>query len=265
MNGETQRRGAGFKIEVVANEKTIREALDGFRYHRGYQEVRCAAKSLFKRVEGEERAESEEVSELACTLIRVLAEWGACRGNAAGYQSAEKIAKYLAQDAFREDGPLALLNGVAIGKMRAPAAGRGEPGGDEGVNKLLNAYVEALEEVADRVLQNVRGSSVYPSKVVMLLTGWGPALDSWVRAGLRKAGVGLRHSNYRFEGRGVESDIAVLQQMLLTMDALYASAEELLNKALDDRTCQDPGRLLDVLWFQQGKGAGIFERVAPIA
>ena len=112
--------------------------------------------------------------ELATRLGAALRSWGAGRRQAPEVRPVAEITAWLTDGGHQRD-----LRTVAS------AAELGSEAADEG--ELASALVRLYRSIAEEILKSRtqgRPGLTYCSKTLLLLTGFGPAFDSQVRAGL---------------------------------------------------------------------------------
>ena len=172
-------------LRVVANAGNIAAAIDEFRaaYHHDFQHVRNVSQLYL----GEATPTLATTQELAHRLRLALRSWGAGIRKAPHVREESDLSNALLVPQLHRQ--LQTLAGVSLSRL-----------GLNGQNRTLNAQnrsitVADLDALHVSVLQGVANNFLvgntnvtYPMKTLLLLTGFSPAFDGQVRAGLRAAG-----------------------------------------------------------------------------
>lgn len=253
-------------LAVVAPHADIIKAINSFnhKYHHDYYVVnRLAAPYLAAPTEA-------NAIPLADALKTVLINWGAGKRKAPSVQALPTLIATLLNPTFHASllgfagGALATLT-VANGHTRMGGSMVVETHGTVFDTRLLSV----LSDISALLL--VGNTSVtYPMKVLLLLTGFMPALDSQVRLGLSNAGlVGTSATQFL-----MPADIGSLSARKLTrlpfyLGECFAANKDLLTGAAAD-SCypwlvDEPGRLFDILLFMQGSRDIPLFRFTPTA
>lgn len=171
----------------------LSEALNRFdsRQHQDYAAFQPFVSAYYAEKGGKKAAGS-----LAQALVMILNNWGAGKRKAPECQTQAAIGKCLSDQAFYSQlvqlKAAAPLLGISDDQQRsikpeAPFAS---------LAAFDSCLLAVLNRIADDILvfeKNSR-SAAYPMKVLLLLTGLMPALDSGVRKGLTQAGLAGFHA-----------------------------------------------------------------------
>lgn len=252
------------RLTVVAPQAAIVAAINMFDsgYHNDYRSVSRLAMPYLAA------PTKENAAPLAAALTTVLISWGAGKRKAPNVQTLPTLEATLLNPEFHTsligftDGALATLT-VVDGSLRRIG------------NLADEAYLLEFDKRLLSVLSNIstllligNTNVTYPMKVLLLLTGFMPALDSQVRQGLSSAGfVGTKATQFL-----MPADMDSLQARKLTrlpfyLGECFATNESLLTGAASESNypwlVDEPGRLLDILLFMQGSAASPLFAFAP--
>lgn len=251
-------------LTVAAPHEAIVTAINSFNpgYHRDYHLVKGLATPYLA-------APTEaNAALLADALKTVLVNWGAGSRQAPNVQALPALIAILLNPTFHASllgftgGALVTLT-VANGHVRMIGGLATEARCTAFDTRLLSvlADISALFFIGNT---NV----TYPMKVLLLLTGFMPALDSQVRRGLSSTGfVGTSATQFL-----MPTDMDCLNARKLTRLPFYLGDCFVANRALLTGAAADsdypwlvdePGRLFDILLFMQGSAAMPLFRFAP--
>ena len=249
-------------IKVVAGPDAITRAFADFRpqYVQGYLDVHGAATRLLLLPADSPIDDVEQSTRnMAMVLIRVLKEWGAGKRSAPRLRPEAEIVKLFTDPRLRE-----MLRDLS--KLRT-----GLPSVDDGKRVVgtsphspdqLDAIVIAvLNQLACGLFERCTNLT-YPSKAVLLLTGYMVAVDSEVRSGAQFAGFTgmgsvLPVADTRHPGLSTAKKITAMPYLLgqawprigdQIKDALVVTGRKDLLELLDH-----PARIFDILLFMQSK------------
>jgi len=244
----------GVCVKVLDNAQTIAETINAFPsvYHDGYFKCRAIAKQYFlDRTAGDRLA-----TDLASAVRYTLEQWGAGKREAPGLQPLREFSNALCQPEIRAS--LAALTGTPLSALTVVRQRRylnAEPAKYDDLLSLESNLFFALHTLAERLF--IENTNVtYPMKAVLLMTGFMPAFDGKVRAGLQRGGFsGMNKTQYLLPASAVHSDgkkISGLPFLLGQCWAMCASQiREGISKSSFPELIQEPGRVFDVLLFMQ--------------
>ena len=229
------------RLHLNANSDDIRDAIDEFDkgYHADFFNTRRIAKEYLKD-DGVKHS-----GELAESLMNSLINFGAGRRGAPEVKSVEQVEEFLELDknhkcfaALSECGSRLYGSGCEFSGFR------------ENLLYIIQATSNGILEKAANV--------TYPTKALMLVTGFMPALDSQVRSGLRRAGL-CGFGGTRFLVPNANGDLEARKLVALPpiLGKFYRQYSDTLKEGLAKSEYphlkDEPGRLLDVMLFMQGK------------
>lgn len=175
-------------IKVVAGPAAIAKAFEGFKpeYVQGYFDVHCAATTLLFLPADSPIANVEQSTRaLATVLIRVLKEWGANKRVSPRLRPEAEIVKLFTDPRLRE-----MLRDLSELRTRLPSVYEGKRvvgTGSHSPDQLDAIVIAVLNQLACGLFERCTNLT-YPSKAVLLLTGYMVAVDSEVRSGAQYAG-----------------------------------------------------------------------------
>lgn len=236
----------------IINYEAITLSINKFNsgYHNDYSNVNNLAKQYLK---GELLGDT--IEPLSRALVTTLNNWGAGKRAAPKMRSAENVKEVLADIGIREDlnnlklctEYLVISNGRRHIKEGAPIST---------VFRYDVTLIKILNRLSEGMLENNHGVT-YPMKLVLLLSGSMPALDSQVRNGLNISG---------FEGMNAQinlpKQINELAAKKIRVLPFYASDcfrefKDLINQKVSlsehPYLSDEVGRIFDILLFMHGR------------
>lgn len=249
---------------VVAPHSAIVTAINSFNpgYHHDYHSVKGLATPYLA-------APTEaNAALLAEALETVLINWGAGSRKAPSVRALPALIATLLNPTFHASllgftsGALATLTVVnnydrMVGGSAAAAH----------CTEFDTRFLSVLSDISALFL--IGNTNVtYPMKVLLLLTGFMPALDSQVRQGLSSAGfVGTSATQFLMPVGRDSLRARKLTRLPFYLGECFAANKALLTGAAADShypwLVHEPGRLFDILLFMQGSGAASLLRFAP--
>lgn len=215
----------------VASACLIRKAVEQFnlKYHLGFEAVQDAVCAWLTAAEDESAIAT---ANLATVLIDVLQQWHAGRQNAPKLRSLDDIQTFLSLPRVK----------LLITQLRGACLDNPGP--------AINAMCE-LNALSSQIFVTITRQT-YTSKTVLLLTGFGIGTDSNVRKGLKKAGL---QGFYAALALGDEQKVRSVTTLLYRIWPLIHKhiEDELISSPKFTWLLDHPGRLMDILLFQQGK------------
>lgn len=188
-------------LTVVASQAEVVTAINSFNavYHDDYALVRGLAAPYFLKP----TAQNSEL--LANALSEVLYRWGAGRREAPTVQPVFKLALVLQDPKFYNllvQLSVISIKLLGITKSRSLAVSKLSPLAS--CSSFDSILVSVLSEISARIL--IGNTNVtYPMKVLLLITGFMPALDSQVRKGLFSTGFSGTNATQFLMPAGVDS------------------------------------------------------------
>lgn len=190
----------------------------------------------------------------ATALIEVLKAWGAGKRKAPVPKSASCIAQMLADEAFH--GRVKRLKNFRLDYciMRPARAFSATQPGHVDVAAFDQDLAGALRRIAAKFFLEPVTSPTYPMKVLLLLTGLMPALDSQVRGGLKNAGMKGFSGLLNLDSPQHMQKICSLPFEMGQLLNDPVQAQVISNGIAGSRRAEavpDLGRLFDILLFEQ--------------
>lgn len=249
-------------IKLVADPAAIARAFVDFKseYVQGYFDVhRAATTLLFLPTNCPIDNLEQSTRALATVLIRVLREWGANKRRAPRLRTEAEIIKLFTDPRLRE-----MLRDLSKLRTRLPSVDEGKRvvGTDSHSPDQLDALViNVLNELASGLFERCTNLT-YPSKAVLLLTGYMVAVDSEVRSGAQYAGFTgmsspLAVADTQHPNLSTAKKITAMPYLLgqawprigdQIKDALVVTGRKDLLELLGH-----PARIFDILLFMQSK------------
>lgn len=251
-------------LTVIAPHARIVKAINTFNadYHRDYLLVRTLSAPYLLA------PTAANAALLATALSAVLYRWGAGKRGAPTVQPVPTLQTVLLDPAFH-----ALISGLST----VPITTLSVPGGhNRAVRGVATAttrlafdtnLISAFSKISGRIL--IGNTNVtYPTKVLLLLTGLMPALDSQVRQGLFSAGFsGTKATQFLMpSGLGSVEAQKLTRLPFLLGECFAANAALLTGAAIASHypwLATEPGRLFDILLFMQGSAAHPLLAITP--
>ncbi|WP_241082640.1 hypothetical protein [Achromobacter xylosoxidans] len=263
-NTFTNEEPEAMPLTVVAPHAAIVTAINSFDpgYHHDYHLVKGLATPYLA-------APTEaNAALLADALGTVLVNWGAGSRKAPSVRALPALIATLLNPTFHDS--LLGFKGGALA-MLAVVNGHARSLGGLAAEAHCTAFDTRLLSVLSDIsaLLLIGNTNVtYPMKVLLLLTGFMPALDSQVRRGLSSAGfAGASATQFLMPG-----DMGSLRARKLTRlpfylgDCFAANRALLIGAAADSHypwLVDEPGRLFDILLFMQGSGGAPLFKFVP--
>lgn len=225
------------QYSIIASQDQIITAINEFnhKYHQGFFEAIGLARACY--LEGQNQFEP-----LAHCLSNTLNDWGAGKRKAPHVVDVITLADILADADFG-----ALCHELLLGS-RGVYAGQYSGGQGDQTMKFLNFVAKHM----------LTGSTAvtYPMKILLLLTGFMPALDGQVKKGLTLAGApGFATTSYQLVASS-EVSMQRIQSLPIDLSGLWNQSLQNAVAASQFPELGDyPGRVFDVLLFMQGKEA----------
>jgi hypothetical protein len=234
----------------------IARLVNGFSasYHKDYFEVR----PLAHRWSAEEQPTAAVVGELSTAVRRVLRGWGAGKREAPTLNRQEDfVATFTDVRLHREVGRLSQIARAGLG---VDGQCRRLIDGSHVSAELKNfdeTLLSALHDFYQRLFVN-NTNVTYPMKVLLLVSGLMPALDSQVRAGLGRAGFrGVNKTQFLLPETTGSADGKKLTRLPFVLGQCWADfATQFRDGILQSNFAgllQEPARVFDVLLFMQAK------------
>ena len=231
-------------LQLNASHQQVIDAINNFNagYHEDFRSTRSIAKKYL------EDDGVKHSNELAASLERSLINFGAGQRQAPKVRKVKQVAEFLGCEENHQC--FAVLNkcGSMLYESGCPVADFGKH-----LLSIINATSREILDGATNV--------TYPTKALMLVTGFMPALDSQVRSGLSKTGLrGFGGTTFRMpEGNG-SLEARKLIALPIILGEFYRNNSRALKEAVATSEYpylkDEPGRLLDVMLFMQGKTKG---------
>lgn len=240
------------KLTVIASHAILVKAINNFndKYQKDYFSVRFLADSYLSSP-----AIAENAVPLAKKLHEVLFKWGVCKRRAPKIKSIAELTEVLLNSDFH-----ALLNGfisTPVSKLRIKNEIRTVCDVEAGSNLDKNLNLVLSKISTEFLIKNT--NVTYPMKVLLLLTGFMPALDSRVRNGLKKAGIsGVGSAQFLMPTSLISIESRKLTRLPFILGECFfeKNNNQLLMNAINASNyrglAKEPGRLFDILFFMQG-------------
>lgn len=225
------------KYSIIANQDQITTAINEFnhKYHQGFFEAIGLAKACYLE-------EQNQYEPLANCLSNTLNEWGAGKRKAPQVVDVITLADILSDADFAK-----LCHELLLGSRCVYG----------GLHPWRQGYqiMQFLNFVAKHML--IGSTTVtYPMKILLLLTGYMPALDGQVKKGLTLAGAsGFATTSYQLEASG-EVSMQRIQSLPVDLSGSWTQTlQDAVTASQFPELNEYPGRVFDVLFFMQGKEA----------
>ncbi|WP_343584930.1 hypothetical protein [Herbaspirillum sp.] len=252
------------RLTVVASHAAIINVINMFNseYHNDYQSVSKLA-TLYLATPTEANA-----TPLANVLRSVLIRWGAGKRKAPKVQTLQILEATLLNPAFHAS-LIGFTNGTLTNLTVIDGSFRmiGNLADEAHLLEFDKRLLSVLSNISTSLL--IENTNVtYPMKVLLLLTGFMPALDSQVRKGLSSAGfVGTNVTRFIMPADMDSFQARKLTRLPFYLGECFATNQSLLTDAAAESDypwlVDEPGRLLDVLLFMQGSTASPLFLFAP--
>lgn len=248
--------GGAMPLTVVAPHAAIVTAINTFNagYHRDYSLVKGLSAPYMRA------PTVANAAPLATELRAVLYRWGAGKQKAPNVQPVPTLQTVLLDPNFH-----ALLAGFSAAPISTMSilGGHTRVVGGASTTAIRLAFdtnlIATLSTISAGMLIN-NTNVTYPMKVLLLLTGFMPALDSQVRNGLFSAGLTGTNATQFLMPAGLGSvEAKKLTRLPFILGDCFASNAAVLTHAATAShypwLATEPGRLFDVLLFMQGSAA----------
>ena len=243
-------------LTVVAPRASIVTAINAFNagYHHDYLLVKnLAAPYLMAPT-------ATNAGPLAAALSEVLYRWGAGKRKAPTVQPVSTLQAVLLDPSFHT-----LLAGFSAAPITTLSifGGHSRAVGGVAAEATRLAFDTNLTSVLSQISEKIligNTNVTYPMKVLLLLTGFMPALDSQVRQGLYSAGfAGTNATQFQMPAGLGSVEAQKLTRLPFFLGECFAANSALLTGAATAShypwLATEPGRLFDILLFMQGSAA----------
>lgn len=223
-------------LEINVTPDVIAEAIDRFNpgYHQDFFIVQVIAEEFFIE------PSMVVIEKLGYELRNALGNWGAGCRKAPRVVEIRKVIEVLSCPDLQAE--LKFFKTYGLNSIESYDGQR---------------HIELLNTLSKCLFVDNR-SVTYPMKAHLLLTGYMPALDGRVRAGLGKAGfTGINKTQYFLPNNNLKNaDYLKVVKLPVFLSECFVRYRELLDEAVEQSSYKQlinyPGRLLDVLLFMQG-------------
>ena len=240
-------------LQLIGKSTQIAEAIDAFpaKYHSDYANVR----SIGRRYAMEQPPRWSTALQLTKELRQVLFNWGAGKRKAAPLRTEDDFVSTLlettVQSSLAELASISLAD-LGIGRNFRLLNGECDQAKLARFDKLL---VSTLQNLSKKLF-NGNTNVTYPLKTVLLISGFMPAFDGNVRAGLSNGGFpGVKSTRFPIPSDTRCADGKKLTRLPFILGQCWTrfscQFQQAVQKSSHSTLLDDPGRVFDVLLFMQ--------------